>query len=550
MTEHSNSPAQTASSFRFSWSWVWLGLALVWVGLIRVPLVLNARAHLDSDLAVDGLTLLDAVNGHWRWHYPATPFIGTPPVLLSIVQAKIWGTTPITLVSGGVVAWGLVVGLAFWLNLRAFGPSAASWGLVPLAFASTGAIWLSGRITGGHLPAVAWHAGAFALLWGCLALGGWRRALILGLWCGFGLYIDTMFAVTWVGLGVASVVGWWGLRVGFGRVLLGLLVFGFGAGLGVAPRVIGQRVDPYDAYVGQFTPTFRGDILARNGKLLVCDCLPRLIAGHRLPGLESEPDPKTLAGVSKTIRPKDQGLPWFALTVVVVSLGCFGWSLLELVVGSSRKTAPTADLSQIAASRGVGWGLVASSLVVVGGFLVSPNLSNSDNYRYLVFLLVAGSSGFGLWLARMAARSYQGLAIAWALALGFAGLMTVDSARWYAGFGWIDDSWRPIRREVADPALDWLDVNLRFSMILGNYWDVYRLSFLTQGRVFPVPFPQYPDRFPQIKRTMVAGRYRAIIVRADPFGPEYRARAMALGAPEFYRGEGLWIVDWPEGLRP
>ena len=35
--------------------------------------------HLDSDLAVDGLTLLEATRGHWRWHYPGTPYMGIAP---------------------------------------------------------------------------------------------------------------------------------------------------------------------------------------------------------------------------------------------------------------------------------------------------------------------------------------------------------------------------------------------------------------------------------------------------------------------------------------
>ena len=51
-------------------------------GVDPVPLVLNAHDHMDSDLAVDGLTLLDAVNGHWRWHYPGTPYMGILPMLV------------------------------------------------------------------------------------------------------------------------------------------------------------------------------------------------------------------------------------------------------------------------------------------------------------------------------------------------------------------------------------------------------------------------------------------------------------------------------------
>src|SRR4051812_27605014 len=100
--------------------WACLALALAWVALVRSPLVLNAGAHLDSDLAVDGLTLLEAVNGHWRWHYPATPFIGSLPVLLSWPQAMVGGASPITLVSGGVVAYALVVLATFAMNRRAF----------------------------------------------------------------------------------------------------------------------------------------------------------------------------------------------------------------------------------------------------------------------------------------------------------------------------------------------------------------------------------------------------------------------------------------------
>src|SRR4051812_20307258 len=96
---------ETVSASRPRWPWIALGLTLAWSVVVRLPLVLNARAHLDSDLAVDGLTLLDAVHGHWRWHYPGTPHMGIIPVLLSMPQAMLWGANPVTLVSGGTVAY-------------------------------------------------------------------------------------------------------------------------------------------------------------------------------------------------------------------------------------------------------------------------------------------------------------------------------------------------------------------------------------------------------------------------------------------------------------
>ena len=95
--------------------WIGLGLALCWTVAVRIPLILNAEVHLDSDLAVDGLTLLEAVQGRWRWHYPGTPHMGIGPVFLSWIQGKIWGVTPITLVSGGTVAHLLIVLATFAL---------------------------------------------------------------------------------------------------------------------------------------------------------------------------------------------------------------------------------------------------------------------------------------------------------------------------------------------------------------------------------------------------------------------------------------------------
>jgi hypothetical protein len=586
-------PSSTVRPHR---GWALLALALAWVALVRAPLVLNARAHLDSDLAVDGLTLIDALNGRWRWHYPATPFIGSPPVLLSYVQARVWGPTPMALVSGGVVAYGLVVAGAYWLNRRAFGLSVAGWGLVPLAFASTGVIWLSGRLTGGHLLATAWHAGAFALLWGVLAKGGWRRSATLGLWCGFGLYIDSMFAVTCVGIGVAACVwafsssplfrrvrsadrGVWGGRSGdgphsgpygkpgpaggatsltpgpspggrgeeegkrSGRVLHAfacLFAFALAGGLGMAPRVIGKRVDPHDAYVGQFTPVVQADRVASNARILLLDCLPRLVAGHRLPGLQAEPDPSKLEGASPSSG-RAKGVPWWELAATVVSLGLFGWSMLTLAF---RETTPDP------ARAAIRLGLRVSTVAVLAGFLVHPSITDSDNYRYLVFLMVPWSSGFGLMMARLASKGRGGTWAAGLMALGCAGLMTVDSARWYARLGWINPSGLPIRKPVDDPALAWLEGHPEVSAVLADYWDAYRLSFLTIGRVKAVPFPQYPDRFPEIKGEVERLRDRVVVVRPGPFGPMYRAKALAAGGRELFQGRGLSIVEWPGGMSP
>ena len=514
-----------------------LGLALVWVVVLRVPLVLNARAHLDSDLAVDGLTLLDAMHGRLRWHYPGTPFIGLIPVGLSMVPAAVVGVGPESLVAGGVLAFGLLVGATFWLNYRAFGPGVAAWGLIPLTFASTGAIWLSGRITGGHLLTAVWHAAAFALLAGGWKHGGgWKRSGVLGFWCGLGLYLDTMFVATWAGLAVAVLIGgWWGAPRprSVRSALASLLAFAVAAGVGVAPRFIGQVVDPHDAYREQFEPVTDYDSVMDHLWILLFDCEPRLIAGHRLPGMEI--DPVVLPDGSRPAPRLSVGrlLP----ITTLLALFLFAWTFVRLLKGKG-----VGDLR----SKAVGWGLVASSLVVLAGFLMMWNITNSDNYRYLVFLLVPWSSGFGVLFERWASRGRFARGFAVLLALAFAGLMTVDASRWYARLGWVDSGGiRPVRVVPNDPALAWLNAHPEVSSIFGDYWDVYRLSFLTGGRVKGVPLPIYPDRFPEIARGLPGGRPRTLIARPGGRSLQFRDRALAQGGREIAREPALSVVDWP-----
>ena len=86
------------------------------------------------------------------------------PTLIGLPIAWLGGVNPVTLAISGTVINGLVIVATFVLALRLYGPRVAAWSLLPMTFASTGLVWLSGRVTGGHLLAAAWHAGAFVLL--------------------------------------------------------------------------------------------------------------------------------------------------------------------------------------------------------------------------------------------------------------------------------------------------------------------------------------------------------------------------------------------------
>ena len=526
-----------------AWPWALLLMAMAWVALSRIPLILNAEAHLDSDLAVEGLTLAEATGGHWRWHYPTATYMGIIPLGLSWPQAMIWGANPITLVSGGTIAYELVVLATFLLARRAFGPRVAAWGLVPLAFSSTGTLWLSGRVYGGHLLAVAWHAGAFALWHGSYTRGGVRRAALLGFWCGLGIYLDKMLTISVAALVPTAIGAWWAAGRSIPAVRC-VPAFVLAAVIGYGPHAIGARLDPFDNYNEQFAPIRDPEVLAGHTRLLVLECVPRLIAGHRLPGLQSETEnPPGMRPVRTSARREDPAADPLAWATTGVALGLFMVAMMAMV--------PAPPGPGEVAGAAVRWGLLLSSGAVVAGFIVNRNIFNSDNYRYLVYLLVPWSIGFGLAMDRLARQGRWGKVAAGLAAIALAGLLTLDLAHYYHRYGWIRSDGAPIRRPVDELALAWLREHPEVTLLLGDYWDVYRLSFLTGGRLRGVPYPIYPVRFPEWSRGLPGGHPPFVMVRLNTYpGFGYRQAALRSGGRELFRAGNVAIDSWPvEGGR-
>ncbi|RUL85037.1 hypothetical protein [Tautonia sociabilis] len=515
-------PPPRTSSRRDRLAWLLLAIGLAWTAALRAPLILHARDHIDSDLAVDGITLIDAVEGRWRWHYPGTPHIGIPPVLLSYPQAMIWGPGPIALVAGGTVAWLLVVAATFALARRAFGPGVAAWSLAPLVFSSVGTVWLSGRITGGHLLTLAWHTAALLGLVSIAARGGAVRAMLLGLWCGLGLYLDAMFLFTLLGMAPAAVVSW---RSG-GWSQAGLataMAFAVGLAVGAAPGEIGRRVDPYDPYGEQFAPIFRPDVIAEHARILGLECLPRQISGYELPELRATPEALTPNGRPARLLERS-GLPApLAGIVSALTLGLFAASLARLQV-EVRRGGGGGRLAAIAS--------LASAGLIVSAFLINRNIFNSDNYRYLIYLLVPWSLGFGLLAESLSRRGIAGRLLAAGLAIGLAVASTGSVLAWYDGLGWLgvgpEDqpngtaTVTAIAQVPGSSSARRVEIPLPpgASHLYGDYWDVYRAAFLSGGRVVGVPFPTYPNRFEGWSSGLGPGRGALLVL--DPTG-DWRA---------------------------
>jgi hypothetical protein len=502
---------------------------------------MNAEDHLDSDLAVDGLTLLDAVNGRWRWHYPGTPHLGILPVLFSYPQAIASGASASALSSGGTVIWLVIVAGTFLLAWKAYSPSVAVWAILPLVFSSTGTIWLSGRITGGHLLTLAWHILAFVGLYSCLTRGGALRAARLGLWCGLGLYVDAMFLLTLAGLIPAGLFAWFLQRRPHARWASPAL-FLLALCAGVVPHAVGRFVDPYDAYPSQFSASLQRTAILEHQRLLAVNCLPRLIAGIELRDLQDKllgpgdpVDKIVLPASGRKVRwsllPPDEFLAVLLLAGFVVAVGRL--AVDPLWTGETAR-------------RAIGLGIILSALLNVAGFLVYRNIFNSDNYRYLIYLLTPWSLGFGLVIGDWI-RSGSGGRAAACLAVVMLSLgMTLSALRWYQHtLHYIDKDWRVV--SARPPA--WFELPLgtgrqkgpikarpymvprEVTHLFGDYWDVYRMAFLSGNKVVGIPYPIYPIRFEGWSRGLGRDQGKLLVLglRREPEPGPVERRAPELG---------------------
>ena len=289
-----------------------LALAMIWVAIVRVPLI---RTPKRTSIAISPST--DSHSSTRRRDiplaFPRHAVHGHSAHPLALPRTLLFGANATTLVSGGLVAYELVVLSVFLLGWRAFGPRVAAWSLVPLAFASVGTLWLSGRVTGGHLLTVAWFAAALLWLHNSLERGGWLRTGWLGLWLGFGFYLDQMTLSATVAI-VFSALIWGGWRGPWWRLAIFPFIFILGFAIGDVPREVGFACDRYDAYPGQFDTIFLPvagsrlppkldlprtlQLAQHHFALLATECLPRLLAGHKLPSFATDPAPH------KSVQPK------------------------------------------------------------------------------------------------------------------------------------------------------------------------------------------------------------------------------------------------------
>ena len=216
-----------------------------------------------------------------------------------------------------------------------------------------------------------------------------------------------------------------------------------------------------------------------------------------------------------------------------------------------------------AARKAVGGGVVASALLIVVAFLLNRNIYNSDNYRYLVYMLTPWALGSGLVLSDLARRGWVArLAAGLAIFLLFT-VMTSAAFFWYRdGRGYVDSRGIPLRlrrpawselkvipdvsRGAREPATTFV-IEPDVTHVMGSYWDVYKLAFLSGGRLVGVPFPIYPNRFPGWSRGLGPGSGKLLILHLEVPGRKLGSTSSAEMGTEAVRSARK--INWRSGLK-
>ncbi|MFM7129042.1 MAG: hypothetical protein ACKO0V_06765 [bacterium] len=488
-------PAPTAAVWKFSSLFAASGLmaCLALAIYLRWPMVASAARHMDSDLAVDGLTLRQFVEeGKWRWHYPGTPHIGMAPMLLSLPAVAAWGEGPAALVFAGLASNMLLISGVYLLVLRAYGRVPAFFSGLVLAAGGLGQVWLSARVTGGHLLAAAWLAWAW-FIWSHLIH---RNTITLwiafGLYCGLGLWVDSIFLLGLAGLFVASMVESWKFRKTVSLKIRLAQAILFTVMLPIGPFLTSLG-DGENVYGNQFELISEMPLFLEHTKILFLQCLPRLIFGRSLPGKDEITWP-------------DQPFKNEMNQILIAGLIALCLSAITLKFVSKK---PSSENRQSWLSS-LWLGLFVVCILNFVAFILNKNIFNSDNYRYLVPILPAIGL-FYAWLASSGRLQYFSASIILLMAL----LLCNDVYSWQID-AFIRESTtaenqiKAIRDEQNFPGK--IFTYRRIFVSPGNgippivngtfeadYWVVYKSIYLynlpiSAGR----PFGFYPDRFQNV----------------------------------------------------
>lgn len=522
-----------------------LATILAFAFWLRLPMVVHADRHLDSDLAVDGLVLREYLRtGKLEASYPGTPHIMTLPVFLSLPAVKVWGDSAASLVFAGTAAAMLMIVPVFLLARKAYGLVPALLAGLLLAAGGLGQVWLSARVTGGHMLAAAWM-GWIWWLWTLLI--GRRSVLawyVFGMICAIAFFSDRIFALGLAALGLATLAAIRPYRSTVSGSIRKKQAAMFLFSLVAHSLLLADKALPYaTAYGDQFAMTTDTTAILGHLRLLLLECLPRLIFGRVLPSGSTAVTFTHPGSISNEAITAESPIVWILAAIV---------SLLILMSLFSERDPETGGVSSN--PNDLRWlgslriGLWVTTLLTFLAFVLNRNIYNADNYRYLVLLL----PGLGMAVSRIAAAGRR-QSLRRGLVLAIASLLTFDTLVWQANVGFRSGSMPAARNDSKSQAgaVDLVDIlksnpNVVTADFEADYWEVYRALYLAdltidQGQ----PFGFFPNRFYPASafRNQERKPPRFVVITKSPTSMQILAQIRKEGARRVFASPNLEIYE-------
>ncbi|MBI1323556.1 hypothetical protein GC170_10270 [bacterium] len=515
---------------------------------LRLPMIVHADRHLDSDLAVDGLVLREYLRtGDLEWAYPGTPHIMTLPVFLSLPAVRVWGDSAASLVFAGTAAAMLMIVPVFLLALKAYGFVPALLAGLVLAAGGLGQVWLSARVTGGHMLSAAW-LGWIWWFWTHLIS---RRSVLIwyvaGLICAIAFFSDRIFGLGLAALGLATLAAIRPYKatvsVSIRKNQAAIFLFSLAAhsfALNDLALSIGT------AYGDQFAITDAPEAIVAHLRLLFLECLPRLIFGRVLPDGATGVTFTHPGVISNDTITGKSPIVWVLLGIAITAV---------MARSVSKRKLKTVDiLSQSDDRRWLGplrFGLWATTLLTFLAFVLNRNIYNSDNYRYLVLLL----PGLGIAVARIAAAGPR-QSLRRGLVIAFAIILTLDTLVWQSNVGF-RSGFLPASRDpskASAESADLVDILKSNPSVItadfeADYWEVYRALYLAD---LPIdrgqPFGFFPNRFfPIADHPSRKQSPRFVVITKSPTSMQILAQIRNEGARRVFASPNLEIYDRQSG---
>ncbi len=526
---------------------VCLVLILAFAFWLRLPMIVHADRHLDSDLAVDGIVLREYLRtGKLDGAYPGTPHIATIPVFLSLPAVRFWGDSPASLVFAGTASSMLMIFAVFRIALKAYGTVPATLACFVLAAGGLGQVWLSARVTGGHMLAAAWLAWIW-WIWVDLIR---RRSVLLwyffGMICAIAFYSDRIFVLGLASIGIATLTAIPKFRTtvpgSIRKKQAAMFLFSLA---GHSLVFLDLAISGGQAYTEQFAITTAPAAIFEHLRLLILECLPRLLFGRILPDGSTGVTFTHPGAISKDLIAGKTPIIWILPVIAVVAIIIRRISKCEIDPASepgNEKVLPWLGPMRI--------GLWSTTLLTILAFVLNRNIYNADNYRYLVLLL----PGLGMAVARIsAAGSRQSLRRG--LVIAFASLLTIDTFVWQSNVGF-RSGLMPARTDesktLAVP-VDLVDILKTNPPVVSadfeaDYWEVYRALYIADlPKDRGQPFGFFPNRFypATVFRNQERKLPRFVVITKSPTSMQILAQIRNEGARRVFASPNLEIYERP-----